>query len=74
MLTGAIETGITGRAPWGNKSLTPFAGIKDDLNNVVLATEGILTTDWEQFDEAFTKLMKSLFAPYREVSKVMKNN
>ena len=74
MLTGAIETGITGRAPWGNKSLTPFAGIKDDLNNVVLATEGILTTDWEQFDEAFTKLMKSLFAPYREVSKVIKNN
>lgn len=74
MITGAIETGITGRAPWGNKSLTPFAGIKDDVNNVVLATEGILTTDWDQFDKAFTKLMKSLFAPYREVSKVIKNN
>tara|TARA_R110002020_G_scaffold144145_1_gene317011 strand:+ start:11203 stop:17151 length:5949 start_codon:yes stop_codon:yes gene_type:complete len=73
MITGAIETGVTGRTPWGNKSLTPFAGIKDDVNNVVLATEGILTADWDQFDKSFTKLMKSLFAPYREVSKIGKN-
>jgi hypothetical protein len=74
MLNGAIETGITGKAPWGGKSLTPFAGIKDDINNAVLATEGVLTTDWDQFDKAFTKLMKSLFAPYREADKFNKNN
>ena len=78
IIFGAITTGITqaamGQKKFGGKSLTPFAGIIEDAQQATLMTKGILTTDQELLEDSIEKLLKSLFAPYREVDKFNKNN
>ena len=73
MLTGVSQTVITGKKPYGGSSLTPFAGITDDLQSLGLMTTGILTADMEQFTKALDDLLQSLVAPYREGKKIKKN-
>jgi hypothetical protein len=78
IIFGAITTGITqaamGQKRFGGNSLTPFAGIIEDAQQATLMTKGILTADEELLEDSIEKLLKSLFAPYREIDKFNKNN
>lgn len=73
ILVGMTQGIVTGEKPWGGTSLTPFAGIKDDVISSGQIAHGILTADTEEFIRGLDDLLQSLVAPYREGKKIKKN-
>ena len=73
ILVGMTQGVVTGEKPWGGTSLTPFAGIKDDMISSGQIAHGILTADTEEFIRGLDDLLQSLVAPYREGKKIKKN-
>ena len=73
ILVGMTQGIVTGEKPWGGTSLTPFAGIKDDMISSGQIAHGILTADTEEFIRGLDDLLQSLVAPYREAKKIKKN-